>query len=221
MDKAPDMIAAVRAKDLRAVKRLIAEDTALAGARNAKGEYAVMVAMYAGAADIAAYLIERGATLDTFSAAAAGNLPALERSLAADPPTVNAFAPDGWTALHLAAFFGQAAAARLLIERGARVEAISRNPSANMPLHVAAARGHGTLAELLIERGADVKAPAGGGWTPLHLAAGSGHEDVAARLIARGADPRAREAQGHTPLEIAEATRHMKVAAVLRRDAGR
>ena len=219
MDKAPDMIAAVRAKDLRAVQRLIAEDAALAGARNAKGESAVMVAMYAGAADIAAYLIERGAPLDAFSAAAAGNLAALERCLAADPAALNAFAADGWSALHLAAFFGQTAAARLLIERGARVQAVSRNPSANMPLHVAAARGHGKLAELLIERGADVNAPAGGGWTPLHLAAGSGHEDVAAVLIARGADVRAREGQGQTPLEIAEATHHPKVAAILRRAA--
>ncbi len=221
MNKAPDLIAAVRAKDLRAVQRLVAEDASLASARSERGESAVLLAIYAGAGEIADFLIQRGAALDVFVAAAAGSLGALERGLAADPAALGAFAADGWTPLHLAAFFGRTDAARLLIERGARVETVSRNPSAHTPLHVAAARGHRDVAELLLARGAAASAPAGGGWTPLHLAAGAGHADVAALLIARGADTRAREGQGRTPLEIAEATHHAKVAGLLRRTVAR
>ncbi len=53
MNKAPDLIAAVRAKDLRAVQRLVAEDAALASARSERGESAVLLAIYGGAGEIA------------------------------------------------------------------------------------------------------------------------------------------------------------------------
>ncbi len=217
MEKAPDMIAAVRAQDVRAVKRLLAEDATLASARSEQGESAVLLAIQGGAGEIAELLIERGAALDVFSAAAAGHLAALERACAADRAAVGATSTRGWTALHLAAFFGRADAARLLIERGAALEAPSRNPSAHRPLHVAAARGHRAVAELLLERGADVNALAGGGWAPLHLAAGAGHEELAALLIERGANLAAREDQGRTPLEIAEEAGHRKLVAIIRR----
>ena len=48
MDKVQDMIAAVKLKDQRAVKRLIAEDAALASARSETGESAVLLAIYWG-----------------------------------------------------------------------------------------------------------------------------------------------------------------------------
>ena len=217
MDKAPDMIAAVRAKDLRAVQRLIAEQPALASARSESGESAVLLATYLGADEIAALLIQGGANLDVFDAAAAGSLEVLERRLAENPKATGAFAGDGWTPLHLAAFFGHTRAVRLLVERGADPHAVSRNPTANTPLHAAAVRGHHDAAAVLIAKGADVNRPAGGGWTPLHLAAGSGHAELATLLIAAGATRDSHEARGKTPLEIAEETSHPKVAAIIRR----
>src|SRR6267378_7356960 len=131
MGKAPDLIAAVRAKDVRAVERLLAEDPALASARSEAGESAVIAAIYGGATEIADLLIQRGADLDVFAAAAAGSLEALERQLASNPKSAGAFAGDGWTPLHLAAFFGHTGAVRLLLERGADPHAMSRNPTAN------------------------------------------------------------------------------------------
>jgi ankyrin repeat protein len=217
MDKTPDMIAAVRAKDIRTVKRLIAEDPALASARSETGESAVLVAIYAGANEIAALLIHRGADLDVFDAAAAGSLEALERRIAENPKAAGAFAGDGWTPLHLAAFFGHTAAVRLLLDRGADPHAVSRNPTANTALHAATVRGHRDAAQALIAKGADVNRAAGGGWTPLHLAAGTGHVEVAELLIASGAALDMREDRRKTPLEIAEETAHPKVAAMIRR----
>jgi len=217
MDKTPDMIAAVRAKDIRAVTRLIAEDPALASARSETGESAVLVAIYGASSAIADLLIQSGANLDACTAAAAGNVEALERRIAQDPKAVGAFAGDGWTPLHLAAFFGHTRAVRLLLDRGADPHAVSRNPTANTPLHAAAVRGHRDVVAALIAGGADVNRAAGGGWSPLHLAAGSGHVGVAELLIASGATLEGREAQGKTPLEIAEETNHAEVAAVIRR----
>jgi ankyrin repeat protein len=63
-----------------------------------------------------------------------------------------------WTALHLAAFFGQLEAATRLLEAARRLTAVSRNPLANTPLHAAVAGGHSDVSVLLIARGADVNA---------------------------------------------------------------
>jgi ankyrin repeat protein len=220
MEKAPDMIAAVRAKDAKAVERLLAEDAALASARSEAGESAVILAIYGGSGEIANLLIQRGADLDVFAAAAAGNLAALERLIAASPKSVGTFASDGWTPLHLAAFFGHAQAVRLLLERGADPHATSKNPTANQALHAAAVRGHRDVVAELIGKGADVNRAAGGGWTPLHLVAGSGHVEIAELLIESGAALEPREDRGKTPLEIAQETAHPKVAAILRRHLG-
>ena len=220
MEKAADLLAAVRGKNTEAARRLLDAEPSLKDARAPSGEHAVLAALLVGADEIARLLVERGARLDAFAAAAWGDVGALEASLKAEPGAARAHGPDGWTALHLAAFFGREQAARLLLERGAEPGAVSRNPTAGTPLHTAAARGHAQVAALLIERGATVSGTAGGGWTPLHLAAGAGHARVAALLIERGADLAAREAQGRTPLGIATATHHAEVAALLRRAGG-
>jgi len=217
MQKAADLLAAVRAKNTEAARRLLDAEPALKDARAPSGELVVLAALQVGADEIARLLVERGARLDAFAAAALGEVAALEARLEAEPGAARAHGPDGWTALHLAAFFGREPAARLLIERGAEPGAISRNPTAGTPLHTAAARGHAKVAALLIERGAAVSGTAGGGWTPLHLAAAAGHAGVVALLIERGADLQAREAGGRTPLGIATATHHAEVAALLRR----
>ena len=220
MLKSTDLLAAVRARDLKAVRHLLDEEPALVDARAPQGESAVRAAVYCGAEEIAKLLIARGAALDACDAAAAGELPALEHALAADQGTVSRWSEDGWSPLHLAAFFGRDEAARLLLERGADPHAVSKNPTANTPLHAAAVRGHVAVVGLLLERGADPNHAAGGGFTPLHLAAGAGHEEVAGLLLNRGADPGARDAKGRTALEVAEETHHGKVAALLRRVEG-
>ena len=84
----------------------------------------------------------RGPKLDVFEAAALRRLDPLERLLKRSPKRATAFSKDGFTALHLAAYFGRPEAARLLLERGADVHARSGNsrlPTVKSPLHSAAA----------------------------------------------------------------------------------
>src|SRR5262249_57913846 len=96
-----------------------------------------MSALYRGHHDIVDLLIESGAEIDAFAAAATGRLDDLRRT--ATDQTLNAYSYDGWTPLHLAAFFGRLEAARLLIALGADGHAVSRNSLTNTPLHAAAA----------------------------------------------------------------------------------
>jgi ankyrin repeat protein len=151
-----------------------------------------------------------------FTAATAGDLPALTAALDDSPVLLNAHGPDGWTALHLAAHHGHRQLVEALLARGADLHARSRNAMENTPLHAAAAGRRAEIADLLLAHGADVRAAAAG-WTPLHLAAGNGSVELAEVLIAAGADVEARGPDGQTPLAIAVERRHDRVADLLRR----
>lgn len=64
-------------------------------------------------------------------------------------------ADDGWTALHLAAHYGQLEIVTALIEAGAKLDTLSRNAEGNTPLMAAVAGGNLSIIQLLVEKGAD------------------------------------------------------------------
>ncbi|ADV67893.1 ankyrin repeat domain-containing protein [Deinococcus maricopensis] len=171
-------------------------DPALLTATSPSGLSPVLFATYYRQPALAQLLIERGAPLTAFEAAATGHAEVLQPLLDADPRLVAAFSADGFTLLGLAAFFGQVEVARALIARGADVNVASRNGLQVTPLHSAVAGRHADLAALLLDAGADVNARQHGGFTPLMGAAQNGHADLVRALLARGADPAARTDDG-------------------------
>ena len=218
---APALFDAIKAGDLERVKALISAEPVLVDAKSDAGVSAILTAVYHRRKDIANLLVARGATLTLFEAAAAGEVERVERLLDADAPLVDAYSADGWTPLHLAAFFGNHRLAELLLDRGADPRAVSRNANANTPLHAALAGGHVLAAGLLLGRGADVNAVDGEGWRPLHIAAaGQGPLDVLKALVAQGADVRATNKAGHTAMEVALRQNRAEAVAFLRRYEG-
>jgi len=205
-----DLIRAATDGDARGVRELLAADPSLASARAASGETAVMAALYRGHQALVDELVAGGVPLDVFAAAAIGHMDALERALQA-PGAVNAFAYDGWTPLHLAAFFGRRAAAERLLSAGADLSAVSRNALHNTPLHAAVAGGHVDVSVLLIEAGAEVNVADAGGHTPFHIAAEGGYVPVVKALLARGADAHAVDSEDRTPLSRAVARGHTEI----------
>jgi ankyrin repeat protein len=209
-----ELIEAVKAGDLERARRILGDSPAAAAAANAAGETPVMAALYRGhedlAAEIADAIVAANLPLGVFASAALGRTEELAAALAA-PGAVNAYAYDGWTPLHLAAFFGRRAAAERLLEAGAALDATSANSLTNTPLHAAVAGGRTDVALLLIERGAEVKTPDSGGHTALHIAAESGNAAVVEALLARGADPHAVDAEDKTPLSRAAARNHVAI----------
>jgi ankyrin repeat protein len=141
-----------------------------------------MAALYRGHGDIVDALIEAGAEIDVFAAAATGRMEDLRRTVS--DGTVNTLAYDGWTPLHLAAFFGHLDAARLLLDAGADVRAVSHNSLKNTPLHAATAGRHADIALTLLAAGADPSAVDAGGYTPLQIAKQNGLDTVVAAISA-------------------------------------
>ena len=180
----------IEAGDAAAVAALLDADPSAANARNGSGDSPLLVALYSGRRDIAEILRARGAEIDLFEACAFGLSRRVQELLEHDPALLSAYSHDGWTALHLASFFGHGEIASLLIARGADVNARSRSArfaTSNTPLHAAAANGQTAVAEILLDHGADVNARDGSGFTPLGLAANTRNDLLVIHLLELGA----------------------------------
>jgi len=208
-------IDAIKAGEFERVKAMASADPTLIDARSRTGESAILTAVYYRQKDIVNLLVARGAALSIFEACAAGELERAERLV--DATAINSYSADGWTPLHLAAFFGHAKLTELLLAHEADVDARSRNPNGNTPLHAALAGNHKLVAALLIGAGADVNAADAQGWRPLHLAAVNNNLDVIKALIAQGADVHAANGEAKTALSLAQEKNHREAASFLRR----
>lgn len=207
-----DMFDAIDAGDEARLAELLATEPGLAGERDNDGVSAALHARYRDNHDAVAQLLATDPELDGFDAAGLGRPDRLAELLARDRTRATAFSSDGFTALHLAAFFGQVETARLLIAHSAPPNVVSRNPLKVMPLHSAAAGSHVDVARLLVAAGADVNAIQPHGYRPLHAAAQNGNTELTELLLAAGADAAVRTDDGQTPADLAAAAGHAEIA---------
>lgn len=163
------LVESAKTGDVSRVRELVRSNPELLTLRLSSGESPLMAALYRGQSAVVDELVQLGADVDVFAAAATGRLDALRETLAT-PGAVDSYSYDGWTPLHLSAFFGHVAAARELIAAGADVGAVSRNGLTNTPLHAATAGKHSDVALLLLEARADAHVLDSGGHTAERIA---------------------------------------------------
>ena len=206
---------AIQNRDLAAAKAALERDASQATEAIPGGISPLLFALYNGAKDIADLL--RGFTEpNIFEAAALDDGPRVAACLLAEPGALGSYSPDGWTPLHLAAFFGARNSLLVLVGMGAPLEAISHNPMQNTPLHAGIAGAGGEqLAPLLMALGANPNHVGGSGVTALHLAATRGFEALCRLLLARGVERLARTEDGKTAAELARERGHLPTAAAL------
>lgn len=211
---------AIRAGGASRVIELLEAGPGLGGAKTPDGASAVLMAIYCGHPEMVRLFEDRGVVLNLFEACAAGRLERVAALVAGDPSLVGGYSYDGYPALGLAVFFGHDDIAGMLMERGAEVNAASRNSQRVTPLHAAAARHNTKLVGDLLARGADPDASQGGGITALHEAAFHGDGEIVELLLGYGANPRQKTADGKTASDMAAERGHAELAAQLARLAG-
>jgi len=154
---------------------------------------ALLEAFYRGQTEQVEQLLAGDPELDVFEAAALGKTDRLREVLDEDASRANAFGDDGFHPLGLACFFGHVDAARLLLERGADVNALSRNEHIQTAaIHAAAAAEAGEdtryqLVKLALEHGADANLPQGSGFRAIDAARQNGDTRVEQLLVEHGA----------------------------------
>nr|XP_044988824.1 ankyrin repeat and KH domain-containing protein 1 isoform X8 [Jaculus jaculus] len=124
-------------------------------------------------------------------------------------------AKTGLTPLMEAASGGYAEVGRVLLDKGADVNAPPVPSSRDTALTIAADKGHYKFCELLINRGAHIDVRNKKGNTPLWLASNGGHFDVVQLLVQAGADVDAADNRKITPLMSAFRKGHVKVVQYL------
>src|SRR4051812_6601024 len=158
----------------------------------------LLQALYRGQTDRVDELLAQDPRLTVQEAAALGRTDRLRELLDEDPERANEFGDDGFHPLGLACFFGHVDAARLLLERGADVNALSRNEHIQTAAIHAAAAAEGKdesvryeLVELALDHGADPNLRQGGGdegFRAIDAARQNGDKRVEELLIAHGAE---------------------------------
>jgi uncharacterized protein len=88
------------------VRQIISTDPAAIGARNAEGLSPIVFAAYWGGHDIVKELLTVAPGLDLWEAATVGATARVGELINEAPALVESRSPDGFTALHLAVFFG-------------------------------------------------------------------------------------------------------------------
>ncbi len=169
----------------------------------AKNDNALEQAAIKGHKDVVEFLIARGADNSKMLlrlAAQNGHAEVL-KSLIKKGVDVNEL-PNHCTPLHLAARNGHTAAASVLLENRANIEAKSH--SGMRALYYAVDSGQYDLVELLIKAKAEVNAKNGRyEFTALHLAVDRGRKEIVKLLLINGADVEAEDARGQRPLLFA------------------
>jgi ankyrin repeat protein len=145
---------ALRAQSLKAARVLWEAPGIEIDARNAADETPLMMAALRGEADAVQALLAHGAS-----------------------PV-----KDGWSPIHYAATGGTPAVVKLLLARGAPIEA--RSPNGSTPLMLAAKYGSEEVVDALLAAGADRRAKNALGMDASAFAASAGRDNLAARLKA-------------------------------------
>jgi hypothetical protein len=160
--------------DVERIRAELAKNPAAAAARDEQGLTTVMRAAYRGP-DVLDAVRVADPPLEPFDRIVVGESEGL--------PAPDAWTPDGFTPLHIAAFAHNVAAARKLLAAGADPNVLATASFARVtPLGTCAFAGATEVARVLLAHGADPTLTADDGFTPLDAAIANGNDELAALL---------------------------------------
>ena len=213
---AEEFFNAARQGDLSKLETLFAADATLLAARNHLGQSALMLAKYNRQPAVAEWILAKRPDLTLHEACAAGVSSTVREIIGAQGSKfIDAHAPDGFTPLSLACFFGHPEIAAYLVNQGANVNLAATNPMRVAPLHAAVSARQPEIVKALLQAGADVNQPQQQGWRPLHGAAQNGDEESVKLLLEAGADRTARADNNQTAADLAMLKGNAAIVALL------
>ena len=212
MTDATKLFALAEADDAAALSRAL-DGVDVARIHNAGGESLFRFCLFHNHPKCAQMLKTRGG-FALQDAALAGDAARIATLLKDASWTVDTLSPDGWTALHLASFFGNDAAVVALLDHDANARIMGRAFEQNLALHAACAGGRLGRAAFarLVKATGDPDALQKQGYTALMIAAGNGFVDAVEVLLEAGANRGLKQGEGKTAAELARERGHGELA---------
>src|ERR1700738_3126870 len=202
VDNTKKLMEAIRAGNKAGLEALLKAEPGLLRFTAPNGSSVMLLAAYYGHPELAEVFVRHGAKPDVFEASALGDLDTARNLVGGDPALVNAFAPDGFYPLGLAAFFGHRAIVEFLLKNGADVKTSARNAQKVTALHGAVARRDVEIVKMLLKAGANANAKQERGFVPLHDAAASGNLALVQLLAQHRARMDAQADDGKAPRDM-------------------
>lgn len=167
--------------DAEGVRALLAAEPAARDVRSDEGLSPLMHAAYRGRGPVFDAILERGEPTEPWDRLIAGYADGL--------PAPDAWTPDGFTPLHLAAFVDNVPAAAALLDAGADPDVLATASFARVtPLGTCAFSGALGVARLLLEHGADPHIGEAGTYTVEAEAIARGDQELAQLIEAAEAE---------------------------------
>ena len=215
--KCREMESAVTQGDNQTIELILAENPNLVDTIDQNRLPLVLTAQYHHQSAIVETLVNAGAELSIFEAAAIGRLDIVQKELEEYPEDLNENGRDGFTPLQLACYFRQEKIVSYLLAQQADINAVAQNPTRVQAIHAAAANDNLTIMRQLLKQGANANARQQNGFTPLHTAADSNNIEMTQILINAGADPTITTDSGQTPIDLAQSKGHEQILSILNR----
>jgi ankyrin repeat protein len=213
-----DIFEAIKERDSAKVQEVLRDRPDSINQVSPEGNRPVLFALYSGQLELAMSLRKQMDSINLWEAAALGEVESLHQAVEKGQ-AINDLAPDGFTALGLAAFFGRIEALAWLLANSADPNISADNQMKVRPIHSAAAHRDAEVSlqmvKALIEVGAEVNVAQHGGWTPLHQAADHGHHEQVQLLLDAGADPGLKSMDGRVPADMAREKSFNQLAELL------
>jgi len=169
----------IDASDTDGIRALFAADPAARDLRNEEGLSPLLYAAYRGRGPVFDAILEAGEPTDPWDRLIGGYADGL--------PAPEAWTPDGFTPLHLAAFVDSVPAATALLDDGADPDVLATASFARVtPLGTCAFSGALGVARVLLEHGADPHIGEAGEYTVEAEAIARGNQELARLIEAAG-----------------------------------
>lgn len=188
------------------MEEILNKDVSILGIPNENGITPLLYALYLGKKKLAEKIYSKNFNFSIFESIGMQDLDKVKSCIEKNPNIINSYSLDGWTALHLAAFWGSREIVLLLLGNGAIIDLPSKSKASfgNSALQAAIAMQQLEIVELLLLRGANpnfLQKPSN--ITPLHIAASRDNEKIISLLLEKGADKTQKTADGKLPIDIA------------------
>ena len=199
------------------LQKLIDEKPDVLEIKDENGSSAFMTICYSGNAELMGLAIRKKRSFNMAESCVAGLNKKVIEIIELHPPAVNSYAPDGFTPVGLAAFFGHHDVVLSLLKKGADPNKAANNPLKVNALHAAVSKNSNDTVAMLLEYGANVNQEQQSGITPLHAAAHNGNLYLVKLLINNGADKNLKSDDGKDVIAYAEENNHEKLLEYLRK----
>lgn len=164
--------------------------------------------------DIIEFFISKNYQPDLIEYACLGSTEKVVKTINDQPEQMHTYSPDGWSILHIAAYYGHVSLLIKLIDLGMDIHTISKNAHRQEAIHSASAGNQKKAISCLLKHGAKIDGN-GAHNSPLHISLKNKEYDIIKLLVKNGANIFAKDKEQKSAVDYALEVKDLKALQIL------